>query len=153
MSIVRLTEMEMRIGCLVGSARHIESLQSARRDAHGKGADGGWTEHINGACGEMAAAKALNLYWPAHINNFKGPDLSGPGYDIQVRTRSQSHYDLLVRDDDNDEHFFVHVLGQAPEYEVVGMMKGRDAKRLEWRQNYGERPPAFFVPREALVPI
>lgn len=147
MSSVLLSRSEMRIAADVGVLRQLGALD--RPDAHGL-LGSGWNEHIEGSLGEMAFAKALGVYWAAPINTFKeGGDVGA----FQVRTRSNDNYDLLVRPTDRDEDIFVLVVGQRGIYRVVGWLYGRECKRPEWLKTYGGRPPAYFVPQEALRPI
>jgi hypothetical protein len=99
----------------------------------------------------MAVAKALNVYFPSSVNTFKnGSDLF---HGIEIRTRSKEHYELIVRPDDNMESRFVLVTGCAPVFNVRGWIVGVDARREEWWNEYGERPGAWFVPQESLLPI
>jgi hypothetical protein len=134
------------------------SLQSSkvvsldgRADAHGLGKADGWGMHIEGAAGEMAADKAMDLYWSPTVNTFKsGGDV---GHSIQVRTRSRHRYDVIVRADDRDDDTFVLVTGRPPDFRVHGTIRGRDAKRKEWWAEHGGRPGAWFGRASALRPI
>ena len=85
---------------------------------------------VVGAGGEMAAAKALGLYWPGGVDQKKSePDIP---LDWQVRTRSAAHFDLIVRDDDRPDHKYILVTGDFPTFNVLGGLLGRDARRPEW---------------------
>ena len=106
--------------------------------------------NIEGACGEMAYAKARGLYFEPRLTAYKGADF---GDNVQVRTRSDHAYELMVRDNDNPEHFYVLVTGKAPVYCVVGWIQGRDAMKPEWRKDWGGRGEAWFVPHKALTPF
>jgi hypothetical protein len=103
--------------------------------------------HFEGACGEMAFAKATNRYWSGSVDTFRLADI---GTAIQVRTRSNHSWDLLVRPSDADDDLFVLVTGWAPDYQVHGWIAGAAAKRPEWLKEYGGRPPAYFVPKDKL---
>jgi hypothetical protein len=150
-TLVTLTPWEMRVAMTVGALRHAEAVRQGRRDAHGYPSDrDGWGDHIEGAGGELAVARVLNVYWPASVNTWKAPDL---GANVQVRTRSVATYDLLVRDDDADADVFVLVVGRLPAMRVVGWMVGADAKRASWRASHAAREPAFFVPQAELRPL
>lgn len=103
----------------------------------------GWQTQVEGACGELAAAKALGCYWPAGVNTFKGDlDLA----DFEVRTRSKHHYGLLVRENDPLDRKFLLVTGECPFYTVWGWATAAEVrqhgKQLD-PQNDG-RPP-FWV--------
>ena len=143
---VTLTSAELMVGAVTGIMRHVSSLQKRRQDRHGFVGDG-WGIHVEGACGEMAFAKAMDRYWTASVNAFKGADV---GDNIQVKTRSRHSYDLIVRKDDDPDHVFFLVTGLAPDYRVHGWIVGRDAMQNKWLQTYGGRPPAWFVPQDAL---
>jgi len=146
---IRLAWYEVFMAATVGIKRQVEALKEQRPDRHGfKGL--GWDVHVEGAVGELAAAKAMNRFWSGSINTFKdGGDVGT----IQVRTRSKEHYELIVRQDDADEDCFVLVVGTAPNYDVKGWILGRDAKQEQWSQTHGNRPAAFFVPQLELRDI
>lgn len=145
---VTLEWHEVAMASFVGWMRQIKALQAGKQDCHGyKGL--GWSDHIEGACGEVAVAKTLGRYWDGSVNTFKADDLPG----LQIRTRSQDDYQLIVRPKDGDEATFVHVTGRCPTYSVRGWIIGAEAKRPEWLQNYGGRPAAYFVPTAMLNDI
>lgn len=107
--------------------------------------------NIEGACGELAYAKARGIYYIPKVNSFKEADF---GDKVQIRTRSDHNYDLLIRDNDDPEHFYVLVTGMLPSYRIVGWIKGADAKaNPEWRKDWGGRGEAWFVPQSALKPF
>lgn len=147
---VVLTWYELFLASQIGVKRQVEALKRNLPDRHGAKADQGWQVHVEGAAGEMAAAKALGLYWSGSINTFKtGGDIGT----LQVRTRSRHDYDLIVRDSDRDDDRFVLVVGCAPVFDVIGWILGRDAKRQEWTRTHGGRSEAYFVPQNQLLPI
>jgi hypothetical protein len=129
--------------------RQEEALKKDLPDRHGFDGVSGLTVHVEGAAGELAVAKALNVEWDATVNTFKGvADILA---DIEVRTRSRSDYDLIVRSDDDDNKTFVLVIRKGPKvFETIGWIKAKDAKQEQWVKTYGSRPPAFFVPKSAL---
>lgn len=142
---VTLTMHEINMAANVGLMRQLCALKAGKHDAHGF--DGaGWSEHIEGACGELAVAKILGRYWDGSVNTWKADDLPG----LQIRTRSRHDYDLIVRPGDDDQAVFVLVTGQCPEYRVRGWITGAEAKRRELVRYYGCRPAAYFVPAEQL---
>lgn len=145
--IVRLTDMEMRIAALLGVERHVQS--ASRKTTRGQAAETSLQSHIVGASGEIAVAKALGLYPGFTVNNFKEPDIEP---NIQVRSAIKGR--LILSDKDNPFQKYVFVLGFAPNLEVAGWVWGYDAQIKKWflDPNNG-RPPAYFVPKEALKPI
>ncbi len=148
--IVTLEWHEVMLAAGVGMRRHIAALRAGRPDRHGFNGQTGWTIHAEGACGEMAIAKALGLYWNGSVDTFKSFGDVGA---LQVRTRSRPEYELIVRPDDSDDDTFVLITGTAPTFTVVGAILGGLAKRDEWLQDYGGRPAAYFVPHSELVPL
>lgn len=146
--LVFLDWYEVAIAAKVGIQRHIYALKSRNADAFGRGSDDGWTDHIEGAAGELAFAKSIGSYWRPSVNTY------GSGGDVgrvQVRTRSKSHYDLIVRENDRDGDLFVLVRGRIPQFEIVGFIRGLDAKKQKYSRSYGCRPAAFFVPADSLI--
>lgn len=146
---VSLTWYECRLAASVGLDRYVMAMRDGRQDAHGFVGDEveGLKLHVNGACGELAYAKATGLYWPATVDCFKTPDL---GSNLQVRVRSSEKYDLIVRCSDDDEHVFAMVTGLMPRFKVWGELIGSEAKQERWKHAYGGRPQAYFVPKEFL---
>lgn len=128
--------------------RNISAIKHGLRNQHGVMEGGDWQIHIEGACGEMALAKALGLYWNGSVNTFK---MGGDVGNFQVRTRSQHNYELLIRPDDPTDVIWWLVTGKAPRYIVQGWIQGIDAKHPDWLRAHGGRPPAYFVPHNKLV--
>lgn len=146
---VELAWHEYAMASEIGRLRQLTSVRRGSADNHGfSGA--GWSEHIEGACGEMAVSKLLGVYWDGGIDTFKSADI---GKKIQVRTRSSHSYELIVRPDDHDDDIYVLVTGKCPKYRIWGFITGSNAKRSEYIQTHANRPPAYFVPKEALVSI
>ena len=146
--LIELSEQEVLHAISIGGKRQWEALKKGLADKHGFEGDG-WEVHIEGAMGELAVAKALNIYWDAGVNTFKTPDL-GPLY---IRTRSQHHYDLLIREDDDNEAPWILATGRAGKYHIHGWIRGKDAKKPMWSRTHGNRPRAYFVPKSALSPL
>lgn len=149
---IELTPLELAVGAFVGALRQRASLE--RPDAYGRNSEKlGWNDHIEGACGEIAAAKALRRYWEPTYNVFKDPDIRCPdlGYDIQVRTRSRNDRELYIRPDDPDGDAYLLVTGKAPHFKVWGYRFGIDRKEGRW-DNPGNRPYAWFFPHDKLFP-
>lgn len=145
---VTLEHYECGMAAQVGIARQLAAIRDGKRNAHGM-TGLGWDEHVEGAAGELAAAKALGIYWDGSVDTYKRPDV-GP---YQVRTRPRHDFDLIVRNGDADDEYFLLVTGQMPHYRVHGVILARDAKRPEWLKSYNNRTPAYFVPQENLLPL
>jgi len=146
---VTLTDYELVQAAMTGMLRQISAIKIGYEQDKVKPSGGFWQRHIEGACGEVAVAKAMGKYWGGSVNTFKAQgDLDGTGW--EVRTRSDHAYNLIVRDNDPDDRVFILVTGTAPDYQVRGWLKAADAKRQEWKKNYGGHGFAYFVPNSEL---
>lgn len=143
---VRLRDYEVLQAAMTGMLRQVSAI---KRKSVSKINGREWQAHIEGACGEVAVAKVMGRYWGGGINTYKsGGDIDSTGW--EVRTRSSHDYDLIVRDDDDDERIFILVTGHAPDYQVHGWIRAADAKQHQWQKNYGGHGLAYFVPHHAL---
>lgn len=131
----------------IGRLRQLASVRRGSPDNYGF-AGPGWSEHIEGACGELVVCKFIGVYWDGSIDSFARADI---GRSIQVRTRSKHSYELIVRPDDADDHIYVLVTGVCPKYTIRGYLYGRDAKKDAYLQTHGGRDAAYFVPHSALM--
>ena len=145
---VTLAPHEMVFAAWTGVRRNVESKRRGLHHSAGYEGDG-WGENIEGAGGELAVAKALNVYWDGSVNTFKQPDLPG----LQVRTRSRHDYDLIIRPGDAPEERYILVTGQMPNYRIQGWARGSDVMLPQFLKEYGGRPAAYFVPASKLQPI
>ena len=155
MTPVVLTANEMYVAAMVGVRRRLSSMSAGFLERNGAASASiaeAWYYNIVGAQGEMAAAKALGVYWPSSIGAEKAdPDMPP---DWQVRTMGKSTYDLIVRKDDIDSHKYLLVTGTGPEFLVHGWIYGKDAKKEEWYGDRGGRnAPCFWVPKSALKAV
>lgn len=146
---VRLSPYEIDMAANVGLRRQLEALRSGLKDCHGFEGDG-WGVHIEGAMGEMAFAKASGMFWDGSVNTFR---IQGDVGRVEVRTRSQHQYELIVRDNDKDDSYYVLVTGKYGEYQIRGYIVGAKAKKPRWSRTHGNRPAAFFVPHGAMEPV
>jgi len=143
---VELNWVELWLASEIGKLRQFESLRKGLPDKYGfEGA--GWNLHILGASGEMAAAKALGIYYGGSVNTFRTQADVGS---LEIRTRSKDSYELLVRPDDKDQAIYVHVTGSNTKFKVHGWLFGKEAKEEQYLQTHGGRDPAYFVPFSAL---
>jgi hypothetical protein len=141
-----LSPEEMAEADDVGDARDLASTSKGDKDKFG--AVGGKYIHQLGARGEAVFAKATGLTWHKSINRYNRPDVG----DFEVKTRTLHSYDLLVRPKAKFPHALV--TGTGPSFIVWGWIDAQNAFRPEWLKNYGaDRPPAYFVPKSALLSI
>jgi hypothetical protein len=145
-----LTKTELFYAAVNGVIRNMEAKAAKRTHAHGLSQDAAqaWDMDIEGACGEMAVAKALDRYW-AGSGTFRGGDVG----ELQVRTAREHRGRLILHESDADDQIFVLVTGRAPDLCVRGWLLARDGKRAEYWQDPGTGRPAFFVPQDALRPV
>jgi hypothetical protein len=143
---VRLDWSEVWQAGTCGVSRQIRAMQQRRSDVHGAARFDRWGLHIEGAAGEIAAAKATGRYWPGR-GDVGRVDVAG----LQVRTSQRP----FLRIHEADAGIFVLVTGQIPDFAVRGWIDAREAKRPEY---FGDPfncnlPPAYFVPAERLTAI
>lgn len=145
-----LTWHEVSLAAIAGCQRNVQGMARGRPLAFGADPEAAWSIHIEGACAELAVAKATNSYWEpvwAQTDDQRD-DIEG----WQVRSTPRRSGCLLIHQTDPDEARFVLVVGTAPTFRIAGWIVGREAKRLEfWRTDTGR--PAFFVPQSALQPF
>lgn len=150
--LVDLTAAEVIHAALIGALRHNNAAVNDRKDAVAEPGElnSSLARHVNGAGAEIAVAKLMGLYWGGHLDRFKGPDL---GKATQVRSRTLDRHDLIVRDADNSDHFYVLVTGVGPEFKVWGWIKGVDAKQDKYRDNPGGLGRCYLIPKADLHPM
>lgn len=147
---IKLEWYEVASCAEVGLRRRIEAIRKGIKDAPGFNRQDKWAIDIEGACGEMAAAKAIAKYWGAGVNTFHAGDV-GP---FQVRTSRSSRPMLVVRTQNDPQDTFILVMGEAPHFEVAGWIKGREAMRKKYlRKLDPRRPEVYAVPPADLHPL
>src|SRR5262245_58679562 len=121
---VRLTWAEILLAASVGSMRRVQNLKLNSMPGNGAGQHNAWTLDIEGACGEMAVAKYLGLYWGGQVGDYSANDVGK----FQVKTNTSRQWtDLIIRPTDSDDGQFILVLSFLPDFEVCGWIRGRDA--------------------------
>lgn len=128
----------------------MEAVFGEKKDRPGIGKDNGWTLHIEGAAAEIAFARAVNIFFPATVNDSKNPDVG----QVQVRNRYLHQYELPFRKGDDPQWPYVLITGKIPNFRVWGWLYGHEMQREEWWKDPGEREaPAYFAPHSALHPL
>jgi hypothetical protein len=146
---VTLTPAEMLSAAHVGIMRHVQNLKRDKAPMYGASGMDDWQLHIEGALGECAVSKLLNLYWLGSVGNLMAADVGR----LQVRTRSKHNYDLILHPADLDNAAYILVTGINGRYRVHGWIYGREGKLPEfWKDPTGTGRPAYFVPRSLLTP-
>lgn len=147
--IIELSWSELMIAALVGVMRCVKSKYKGYENKHGLQGPG-WNQDIQGACGELAVAKYLNVFWDGTMDSFTaGADVQG----LQVRSTDRDGR-LIIRPTDPDDAVFILARGGPLEWEIAGWILGRDGKQEEFCGDpTGNRPAAYFVPIHALRPM
>ena len=149
--MVDLTLDEMTTAGIVGLRRHIRDLKLGHHhNWHGDDTDG-WDNDIVGAMAEQAVARVLNRYWAGgSARPDYGGDVDGH-WEVRWTKHPKGH--LLVHPDDHDVRPYVLVTGLPPRLDVVGSMKGRDAKDAKYWKELTPGRPAFCVPYAVVVKL
>jgi len=148
--IIRLTWVEVRMACILGIERRIQSRQQNRNTdkAAARNTDN-WAIDIDGALAEMALAKYLGVFFNPTINTFKEPDVKR----YQVRSTSYANGHLIIRPDDKprelpDQEFVLGITTFMPDIHLVGMLTaGEAAVDQYWRDD------SWWVPNGHLGPL
>src|SRR5262245_42023430 len=147
MNEVTLDWYELMLATACGGLREFEAQRLGAQhdpplDANGRGE----TNHVVGACAELAVAKFLHSYWFAGINCFGEPDVWP---NVEVRYTFKKDGGLFVRQRDKDDRPYVLVRGAIPRFEIVGWIMGRDAKQECWYR-VTHRGPCYIVSASVL---
>lgn len=150
---VKLTWAECDLAALAGAKRRLLALHDRRGAAYGFKETDTWGSDIESCAAELAVARYLGLYWTAWARR-PGDVKADVGEDVQVRRRGQPGWDLLLHEADHDEHRFVLVTGQMPDFALHGWIFGAEGKVPEfWGDPYSTGRPCFWVPQAALAPL
>jgi hypothetical protein len=105
--------------------------------------------HLLGAAGELAVASYLGLKHELYKETEarRGSD-DLPG--IDVKTRSNHSYDLIVQKNEDPRKKFVLVTIFKQQTLIWGWCHGGDAMQQQYWADYAGGRPAFFVPKENL---
>lgn len=115
----------------------------------------------NAACAELATSVAFNVTWTASVDTYKTqPDLISPeGEPWEVRwTHYRDGYLVIKIDDlwDPPDAYYWLVRGLRPNFQIIGCIWGREAKRLGRADPklLGDRPgrPYYKIPEDLLCP-
>lgn len=143
---VKLSATELMVASYVAACRNVQAiLKGWNTDNCGPDT---FRTNFEGAAGEMATAKALNVYWEPIVGNPAAPDVGK----FEVRTNmSRKHEDLCLRPHDKDDRAYISVLSFLPYFDVIGWVWGREGKDQKWlRDGSPDRAQCFYVPRKFL---
>jgi hypothetical protein len=109
--------------------------------------------HLLGAAGEMAVAALLGLEHELYQEQEARRGSCDLPPDIDVKTRSRSHYDLIVQLDEKPGKTMVLVTIERKQTFVHGWIKSEDAMQGQWKKDPARGRPAYFVPQAKLHPL
>ena len=110
-------------------ARRLSSREKGLKDAHGINSMVGLKDDLVGAAGEIAAAKALWVPWPARVDTFKG--IADLGERTEVRTSTNVNMSFWLTPRDPEERFYIYILNPFVGFFLfAGWVGGRTAKRI-----------------------
>lgn len=132
--IVTLTVREVVTAGEYGVVRRANQLQQAKKTGWNVT---GWEYCIENACGEMAVAKALGLFWSGGISGYK------------VKVRKDHAHSLEAKEDEvqsaNPDTKFVLVTGECPDFTIRGWMT-----REEIIEKVSSRDGKYQIPQSSL---
>lgn len=109
-------------------------------------------QELDGCIGERAFCKWLGVYSAEHVNTFH--DVPDCGEKFEVRSTSNQHGKLIVRDNDAEDRIYVLVcVEQDGSASMRGWMRGKDAKIAQYAWNPNGVRMSFFVPQDKLNPM
>lgn len=146
---ITLTPDEIQYAATAGVMRRVDSMKANLTNRRYSDASD-WDIDIEGACAELAVAKAMNVFWNGHMRTFKGPDVG----DLHVRSTTHANGHLIIRDNDDENAVYVLVICDCPRYKIVGGISGKRARRDFPRvPNKGGEGASHWVPQDDLSDI
>lgn len=142
---VTLNEAQCLMARAVGMELQWKAISCNMRNAHDF--EGwGWSEHVEGAGGELAVHLHFGLPWDGRMDSHKAePDVKE--LNAEVRTRRLEWHELIVRRDDPLDRVFIHVWGSMPVYHIGGWLPGSEIQQKAcWKTLPNGREHAWFVP-------
>ena len=109
--------------------------------------------HTLGAAGEMAVAAFLGLDGHVFQETMARRGSCDLPFSIDVKTRARHYYDLIVQLDEEPGKRLVLVTIENRETRIHGWINSADAMQEKWRKECVKNRPAYFVPKEALLPL
>ena len=144
MTEIKLSAGEIVQAAIVGVMRRIQNIRDGNNHKYGASQATAWQMDIEGALGELALAKHLNIFWS------KGKPRDSDVGEFQVRTTAKHNNRLILHKDDDDDARYYLITGLNGCYRVQGWIHGRDGKQERyWEDPVGGRP-CYFVPQDVL---
>lgn len=131
--LVTLTAAELREAAHGGIERNIDAMKRGRRSYQTDRSDheqNWWQSHINGAIGEFAVAKALNLSWNPTVGQINQKDVG----EFEVRTTELPKPVLRFRvHNDPNSHYILCSLNKNKVL-LQGWLPGRVVRDLGYME-------------------
>lgn len=145
---VTLTPIEIEFSTYVGYLLALYGAFHGKFDKYPDPKQSKFDTYIQGMLGEQAYCKSRNLFWEMRMHSYKKADV---GNKTQIKTNPYPDGDLIVRDEDIDDHFCVLVTGKMPTYTLRGWMLAETAKKLkQYYKKPNSMPNAYFIPQYLL---
>lgn len=143
--IIFLTWAELQLVWLVAGQRAISATFKKRAQLHGAQLPG--FSDVQGCQGEIAAAKALNLFWSK--GNVSDPDIGGL-YDVRAIDKPGNRL-ILHKADIPTRPFILADISESPKVTLRGWILAGDGQRADlWKDPSGCNRPAYFVDQSEL---
>ena len=144
---IHLSPAEIQAAAYVGLSRQVQNVVNGRIRAYGQKSDLSWERHIEGALGEAALAKYLNLYWSG-LEGMRSPDV---GRSIEVRVTTNHSYNLYVRPHNEGLYYFL-LTGCNGDYYIRGWLPIEEIKKEKYLRRVDGRVDLYLVPQKDLYP-
>jgi hypothetical protein len=151
----RITNEAMVLAAMNGTQQRLENIINGVEDTEGCKSNK-FEAAVQGECSQRFVHQELRFITQAGLyevkyNTFK--KYADIGKNIEVRWReSRPDYFLNIRDTDDKNKYYIFVRGYAPNFEIVGWIKGVDGMQERWRGDPGGCGPAYFIPDQFLNP-
>ena len=146
---ITLNYWEAFTACNVAINRRLQARFKKSPDSvFGVKKSDGWENDIEGACAEMAFCKIHGLYWDASVNTYKLPDI--PDTNIQIRSTTYDSGKLIIRENDPDNDIYILVIGQMPNYKIIGGIQGKAGKHERFLSNPNNQAPCYMIAKHYL---
>lgn len=145
---ITFRESEVILAGNVAVMRHAQNVSNQVRQKYAAEHTKGLERDFDGALGEVAVAKWLNIFWNGNIGRYNAPDV-GP---LQVRATRADPPHLYLHPPDKDDDMFVLVQinrGVAYIHSWCYAREGKDPRF--WGDLYQHNRPAYFVPHDSEV--
>lgn len=150
---VKLSYAEMNMAYTIGAQRQIYNMKLGTSHKWGlNGVETAIASDLVGCAGELAVAKALNLYWDVSSSH-KTVDVGGM---VEVRTVTSPNRRLILHETDkpNLPYVLVYSKPRTTEFLLKGWLLGQDGIKEEyWSDPQNTNRHAYFVPDSALRPV